>query len=285
MKKVFSLSAGLVFLLLASCHGGSSGSGAARTDSMVADKKETTDTSLRNHQTLITDSFRYSLKSGSGSCDIYLDYPVDGPKEIVDELRSFIRSTLFDDQIANIADDPEAITHEYCTRRLELQAKTLAQMGEGKVRADEAPEEGIELRLLCLTSTFVTYEVYRYSYTTHAAHGEYSEYGVTFRLSDGKRMSHILNKVDEGLYAHIREGLKRYFHVKTDAQLEALCTTDLSLLPMPTFPPYMVPEGVVLHYSIYDLCQFDDGDPKVLIPYFAARSYMTEEARRLIPEK
>lgn len=281
MKYLIYLTVGLLFLLPTGCERNAQKAETTPADSIGGNHSKS---ARANSDTLLTDSVSYSLHGAEGSCDVYIDYPTGGPPQVVKALREFIRTTLLDDLTASVADDPQSLAREYCERRQEAHAKTLEQMETAKVGADEAPEEGMEIRLLCLTDRFVTYEVYRYSYTTHAAHGEYAEYGVTFRLSDGRRMSYILNKVDENLFLHIREGLKRYFHVKSDAQLEAMCTTDLSLLPMPTFPPYMIREGVVFHYSIYDLCAFDDGDPKVLVPYPVAIPYMTEEARQLVPQ-
>jgi hypothetical protein len=153
------------------------------------------------------------------------------------------------------------------------------------VNEDNAPEEGIDIRLISVMPQFVTYEIYRYSYITHGAHGEYSDYGVTFRLSDGHRFSDdIISHVDEKLFAHIREGMKHYFGVHTDKELEALCTADLSLMPMPTFPPYLVRDGVRFHYSIYDICPFEQGDPMVTIPYEVALPYLTPSARELVPQ-
>ena len=231
---------------------------------------------------LQTDSFKYALKTPNGSCDVYIDYPKSGPKTAVESLRAFIRSTLFEDGGDTIADDPSEWVRQYCVIRQQHLKKTLSEMGLTQISETYAPEEGIDIRLTCQTDRMVTYEIYRYSYISHGAHGEYSDYGVTFRLSDGQRLSHILDHVDEALYAHIRVGLREYFGVSTDEALDKLCTADLSLLPMPTFPPYLMKDGVRLHFSIYDICAFDDGDPEVTIPYDIAWPYMTEEAREAV---
>ena len=185
----------------------------------------------------------------------------------VSAIRDFIKSTLFEEGGMSHSDNPKTMVHEYCEESQQRQRKMLKQMGIEHVSEDNAPEEGIDIRAVCITPKFVTYEIYRYSYITHGAHGEYSDYGVTFRMKDGHRFSDdLLSRVDEGLYAHIREGMKHYFGVKTNEELEAICTADLSLHPMPTFPPYLVRDGVRFHYSIYDICPFEYGDPMVTIP-------------------
>ena len=231
---------------------------------------------------LKTDSFKYALKTASGSCEVYIDYPKSGRKDVVESLRTFIRSTLFENGGDTIADDPSEWVRLYCINRQRHLSKTLSEMGLQQVNEAYAPEEGIDIRLTCLTERFATYEVYRYSYISHGAHGEYSDYGVTFRLSDGRRLDNILNKVDEALYAHIRVGLREYFGVSSDKALDEICTADLSLMPMPTFPAYLMRDGVRLHYSIYDICAFDDGDPEGTIPDDIAWPYLSEAAKECL---
>ena len=234
-------------------------------------------------QPLRTDSFKYALKSEHGSCDVYIDYPTEGPPVIVSTLREFIKATLFEDAAPDLeGDDAQEMVRKYCMERQKNLAKTLEQMGIHHVSESDAPEEGIDIRMVCRGEKFVTYEVYRYSYLTNGAHGEYSDYGVTFRLRDGRRLGNIIRKVDEELYSHIIQGMKRYFKVSSDRELASICTVDLSLMPMPTFPAYLTKEGVCLHYSIYDICPFEYGDPKVTIPYEVCLPYLTEEARDLV---
>lgn len=266
----------LAALIVASCQGHKAGPRSAATDSTAMSNRTASADILR------TDSFKYALQTANGQCEVFVDYPVGGPPALVGALRDFIKSTLFDDLSATAPDNPAELVRAYCAQRQKVLARTLSQMGTSPIDRRDTPEEGIDIRLVCTAPRFVTYEVYRYSYITHGAHGEYSDYGVTFRNSDGRRMTHILNKVDEGLYAHIRHGLKSYFEVSSDSQLADICTTDLSLMPMPTFPPYLVADGVRLHYSIYDICAFDDGDPVLTIPYAIALPYMTAEARDLV---
>ena len=232
---------------------------------------------------LRTDSIRFALQSPHGSCEVIVDYPMEGPEAIVTALREFIISTLFDGNRSDLSDDPQEMVRQYCTERQAALTKTLEQMGITHVSAADAPEEGTEIRMTCLTARYVTYEIYRYSYITHGGHGEYSDYGVTFRLSDGHRFGDdLITGIDERFYEHIREGLKTYFRVRSDQQLSEICTADLSLMPMPTFPPYLTRHGICFHYSIYDICPFDWGDPLITIPFEAAWPYLTESARKLI---
>ena len=244
----------------------------AQDDSIMAENQ---------HQPILrTDSFTFSMKGEWGSCDAYIDYPVEGPREITAALRAFVQSALFEH--GTDTDDPTEMVRRYCQQQKEAQERLLETMDLTSVKETEQPEEGIDVRRVCTTATFVTYEVYRYSYITHGAHGEYTDYGATFRISDGHRLDNVLTHVDEALYDHVRSGLKAYFEITSDQQLEEICTADLSLMPMPTFPPYLVRDGVRLHYAIFDICPFDWGDPIVTIPYEVAMPYLTEEAKALV---
>ena len=271
----------MTIILLPGCGGGKgSADQPDQPDSSTTTQKP--DSSAPASKPFVTDSFKYSLTGKMGRCDIYLDYPMDGPEKVVAAIREWTKHTLFENDTANIADDPMLLVRSYCHERQEALAKSLQQMGISSVSKDQAPEEGIELRLVCSNQRFVTYEVYRYSYITHGAHGEYSDYGVTFSMADGHRLGNVVQQMDSLLYVHVREGMKTYFEITSDAKLKEICSVDLNLMPMPTFPPYLVRDGVRFHYSIYDVCPFDWGDPVFTIPYSVIRPYLTPEALEVL---
>jgi hypothetical protein len=231
-----------------------------------------------------TDSFKFASQSRQGRCEIFLDYPVQDGTPAAIAVKDYIKATLFDNSASLAPDEPEAITKAYCEQTLERLGKTLDQMGIKHVDEESMPEEGIEIRMVYQSRQVVTYEIYRYSYLTNGPHGEYAEYGVSFRRSDGKRMgSDIIQHTDEAFNTMIREGLRQYFDITSDQQLQEICTVDIKEPPMPTFPPYFVGNGIRFHYSIYDVCEFDDGDPSFTIPYERIAPYLSEEAAHLLP--
>ncbi|MBO4658589.1 MAG: DUF3298 domain-containing protein [Prevotella sp.] len=274
----------LVTMLLPCCSGcqGTAGNPEKTENPDSLEKPGAPDSSSLSPSPFVTDSFKYSLTGKTGRCDVYLDYPVAGPPKVVASVKEWMRNTMFENDTAHVADDPMLLVRAYCQERQQVLAKTLEQMGITQVSKDEAPEEGIEMRVVCANDRFITYEVYRYSYTTHGAHGEYSDYGVTFATADGHRLDNVVSGVDSLLFVHVREGLKTYFDITSDAKLEEICTTDLNLMPMPTFPPYLVRDGVRFHYSIYDICPFDWGDPVFTIPYDIMQPYLTDEAKAVL---
>jgi hypothetical protein len=234
--------------------------------------------------TLTTDSFRYESENEYGSCEVYIDYPVSGPSKTVQSVRDFISSLLFEHHTTGVPTQPDEMVRYYCEERLSHFNKVLTQMQVGNIGRDEAPEEGIEIRLADMGARWCTFEVYRYSYLTGGAHGEYTEYGVSFRLSDGHRLTgaELLRPVDDGLYSYIKRGMREYFDVDTDEQLQAICHVDLHLRPMPTHSPYLTRKGMRFHYSIYDVCPFEWGDPSFTIPYEEIKPYLTGTALELI---
>ena len=270
----------LSLLLLPCCNGAGKRGNTTGPDELA----DTATVTKKQAETVIfrTDSFKYSLTGKTGRCDVYLDYPIAGPQKVLESVREWMKNTMFDNGTSTLGDDPMELVRAYCRERQAALTKTLEQMGIGSVNGDEAPEEGIEIRLVCSNARFVTFEVYRYSYITHGAHGEYSDYGATFSMADGHRLGNVVSGMDSLLYVHVREGLKSYFGITSDAQLESICTADLSLMPMPTFPPYLVRDGVRFHYSIYDLCPFDWGDPVLTIPYSVVRPYLSQEVLEVV---
>ena len=70
----------------------------------------------------------------------------------------------------------------------------------------------------------------------------------------------------------------------TDEQLQDICHVDLSLRPMPSHAPFLTRQGVRFHYSIYDVCPFEWGDPSFTIPYNEIKPYLTGTALELIGE-
>lgn len=285
MRKVLPFVLFVSLILLPCCKGGAQ-KGDASSDSLEHAPSAAAEAAISPAPVSFrTDSFKYSLTGKMGRCDVYLDYPVEGPQQVVSSVREWMKSTMFENGTSTMTDDPMQLVRAYCKERQAVLSKTLEQMDIASVSKDDAPEEGIEIRLVCSNDRFVTYEVYRYSYITHGAHGEYSDYGTTFSMADGHRLGNVVREMDEQLFVHVREGLKSYFEITSDEQLEAICTADLSLMPMPTFPPYLVRDGVRFHYSIYDVCPFDWGDPVLTIPYDVVRPYLTQEALDVIGSK
>lgn len=138
-------------------------------------------------------------------------------------------------------------------------------------------ENGLEVQLLCQTDSFITLST-GYSVYTGGAHGGYFASGATFCKSDGHRLGWNiidLSKKDQ-LIGLIQDGLKEYFEVKSDAELEEMLQLyddpdtpedEAATLPLPQMEPFFTEEGATFIYQQYEIAAYAAGLPSFTIPY------------------
>ena len=138
-------------------------------------------------------------------------------------------------------------------------------------------ENGLEVKMECNTDDFITL-TYGYSVYSGGAHGGYMCDGATFNKADGRRLGWNvidLSKKDK-LIALIREGLKEYFEVKTDAELDEMLQLyddpdtpedEAATLPLPKTEPYLTEKGMVFIYQQYEIACYAAGLPTCIIPF------------------
>ena len=226
-----------------------------------------------------TDSVRLSVKNEAGSAEVYIDYP-KGNSPAAQEAKSFIRKQLFGDKPVKTADNAEDVARQYCDMVILNFKSSLEQVNMTGVNKENAPEEGIEIRLVYQSKKVITYESTHYAYFTGGGHGTYGTQGISIRITDGKRLNRIISN-ERGVMGLVKKGLMTYFGVNNEAALADYCTVPLDVLPLPANPPYFLEEGIRFQYNVYDICRFDDGDPWFTIPYDSIMPYLTEEARSL----
>lgn len=157
-----------------------------------------------------------------------------------------------------------------------------AMMAEVReAEADSFPvfgmENSLEVKVECNTDSFITL-TYGYYVYTGGAHGGYLCGGASFNKADGRQLGWNvidLSKKDQ-LIALIREGLKEYFEVKTDAELEEQLqlfddpdtpVDESASLPLPQTEPYLTDKGVVFIYQQYEIACYAAGLPTCVIPF------------------
>lgn len=119
-------------------------------------------------------------------------------------------------------------------------------------------------------ATYVTLYSHWYSYTG-GAHGITHFDYATFRKSDGKQMDWQLlaNMTKSQRMVAIRNGLKKYFEVRTDSELMKWLDIDRSTFynnfPMPDTPPYLTKEGVMVIYQQYEIAPYAAGLPSCVV--------------------
>lgn len=93
----------------------------------------------------------------------------------------------------------------------------------------------------------------------------------------------------EGLQPSIKQGLKRYFEVSTDQELEEHLIflpegNTINSLPMPSSDPWLTPNGLTMSYGAYEIACYGDGEPTFTIPFNNIKNCLTATAKKLIPE-
>ena len=82
----------------------------------------------------------------------------------------------------------------------------------------------------------------------------------------------------------IKKGLKKYFEVNTDEELEnSLSLENTYLLPLPATPPVFTKEGVLFTYQQYEIAAYAAGLPSFIVPYNEAKSLMNTTGNNLLP--
>jgi hypothetical protein len=82
----------------------------------------------------------------------------------------------------------------------------------------------------------------------------------------------------------MKKGLKKYFEVNTDEELEnCLSLEHTYLLPLPANPPLFIKEGVSITYQQYEIAPYAAGLPSFILPYNEAKSLMNTTGKNLLP--
>lgn len=111
------------------------------------------------------------------------------------------------------------------------------------------------------TAKVVTFMVESYVYEG-GAHGMYLKCGITFRKTDGRQFGMDCIKSWNALSTLTRAGLRKYFKVKTNAQLnQQLQVENPNRIPAPTCKPWITAQGVTFYYTPYEIACYAAGDP------------------------
>ena len=208
----------------------------------------------------------------------------------MDSLRHHICDLLGDDFI----DGPEAIK-QYGQNLFESQ-----QADWHGVYDEMEPDERMgafskthDITLLTQNENYVTYFYRTFSYGG-GAHGYTTEVGFTFRKSDGKQIPLLKNTNSRKLAKLIKEGVRRHFSERPDKPLSdqelldflfAEEVSSLNNLPLPGNPPYLSDTGMVFLYTQYEIAPYSSGIITFEIPFKDIEPFMTDEAKKLIPEE
>ena len=135
------------------------------------------------------------------------------------------------------------------------------------------------------TNELVSYEMQGYDYNCGAAHGMPYCHGVTFRKSDCKDMSDLLVKKNARISHLLKKGLKEYFSVTTDNQLQEVLFDGNIPVRTPGSSPWVVNDGIMFQYGAYEIAPYAAGMPQALISIKDLTPYLTPEAIKCLKVK
>lgn len=233
-----------------------------------------------------------SKKDKSGEYKIIVDFPTSGNPILMNAIREYISESLgisyagelennmqgsYDGDLSNgqkMIDYYFDLKYKEFKKAHDLMAENMT--GDVPTFASET-----EIHFLYETDKFVTYEMKKYE-DMGGAHGGTFISGMTFRKSDGRRVEWDL--FTKSMQDVIKKGLKKYFEVNTDEELEnSLSLENTYLLPLPATPPVFTKEGVLFTYQQYEIAAYAAGLPSFIVPYDEAKSLMNTTGKNLLP--
>ena len=233
-----------------------------------------------------------SKKDKSGEYKIIVDFPTSGNPILVNAIREYISESLgisyagelennmqgsYDGDLSNgqkMIDYYFDLKYKEFKKAHDLMAENMT--GDVPTFASET-----EIHFLYETDKFVTYEMKKYE-DMGGAHGGTFISGMTFRKSDGRRVEWDL--FTKSMQDVIKKGLKKYFEVNTDEELEnSLSLENTYMLPLPATPPVFTKEGVMFTYQQYEIAAYAAGLPSFIVPYNEAKSLMNTTGKNLLP--
>lgn len=233
-----------------------------------------------------------SKNDKSGEYKIVVDFPTGGNPILVNAIREYISESLgisYAGEMENnmqgsysgdLGDGQKMIDYYFDLKYKEFK-KAHDLMAENMTGDVPTFASETEIHFLYETDKFVTYEMKKYE-DMGGAHGGTFISGMTFRKSDGRRIEWDL--FTKSMQDVIKKGLKKYFEVNTDEELEnSLSLENTYLLPLPATPPVFTKEGVLFTYQQYEIAAYAAGLPSFIVPYDEAKSLMNTTGKNLLP--
>ena len=233
-----------------------------------------------------------SKKDKSGEYKIIVDFPTSGNPILMNAIREYISESLgisYAGELENnmqgsydgdLSNGQEMIDYYFDLKYKEFK-KAHDLMAENMTGDVPTFASETEIHFLYETDKFVTYEMKKYE-DMGGAHGGTFISGMTFRKSDGRRVEWDL--FTKSMQDVIKKGLKKYFEVNTDEELEnSLSLENTYMLPLPATPPVFTKEGVLFTYQQYEIAAYAAGLPSFIVPYDEAKSLMNTTGKNLLP--
>lgn len=292
MRKLTYLVVAFAAVAMASCGLKTQPSEASDSDTVCAPLEEPVAESVE----LKTEKISVTQKKGCWTYKSEAEYPADGPEALVASVRNWISEKLRasenpDETVkaySGSMDDGKSMLDYYAKKFIasinfddyaELPEDMECEMDYTFVIEHETPE-------------FVSFGVQTYWFGG-GAHGGTTVACTTFLKSDGRQFGWDMIASKKALRPMIIDGLKKYFEVKTDAELmdnlllaeESVAGKPMTnIIPYPATTPWLSAEGLVLIYQQYEICSYAAGMPIVVIPWNKLKPLLKPEYQSLIAE-
>ena len=239
---------------------------------------------------LKTDSVGLEKTDTLADVKFHVAYPVAGPAVLVDSLRLFIAQEINGD--IELREDGEVLLGSAAQKEYGRLKATREEMAED-VMMSEFPPYAVndDITIEDESDTYVTLLTQHYEYLG-GAHGMTLVAGTTFSKADGSRQGwSMLTRTDTPEFLRlIREGVRSYFqdvcdHPLSDEELSDMLflDSDESQIPLPSTPPYLLPDGVAFIYQQYEIAPYAAGLPSFTIAYDDIRPFLSDSALLLVP--
>lgn len=245
----------------------------------------TADAQVKKDNTLLTDSVKYDESTDYAACSIIADFPRNDTTPLAKAVTAYIKKMIEDEEVKSWNSNKEMVEY-YGKKRLKELNDYVVETKEYDPGYRGVLFSEISVRKKFEKTKFVTYAYKFYSYGG-GAHGitVYSE--TTFIKATGKTIDEKIfkNANAPALKRMIINGLKKYFEVKTDAELKECLFPQYNLQNLPLSSSISFGKnGVIFQYQHYEIAAYAYGMPAVVIPYKQIMPYIAAQYQALLPK-
>lgn len=266
------------------------------TDGTKADSTQVVEETEKNEDEeaikLSVKKISKNIKNATGEYKLIIDFPESDNEILANAIREYISESLgstygggeeeskMGSYSGDLADGEQMAKYYFDLKVKEFTKMYNSMKNEGMPDVPQLASE-IQITRGYETPKLVTFNFSSYEYGG-GAHGGSVGSGMTFRKTDGRRIGWELFSTVK-MQSILRNGLKEYFEVKTDEELENCLTLNgIFYIPLPVTPPLFTEEGIVVIYQQYEIAAYAAGMPSFTIPYKDARKMLNNTGKKLI---
>ena len=258
---------------------------------VAADSTQVENTDEANDK-FTTKKITKSVKNATGDYELIMDFPEGGNDILVNAIREYISESLGStygggeeeskqgSYSGELADGEKMADYYFSLKKKEFAVMNKEMKDDGRPDVPKL-ESSTKITRDYEDANVITYMFNSYEYAG-GAHGGSVSSGMTFRKSDGRRIGWELFTTVK-MQSILRNGLKEYFEVKTDEELEqSLTLNGFFYIPQPNTPPLFTKEGILVIYQQYEIAAYAAGMPSFIIPYNKAKEMLNNTGKKLL---